>query len=216
MKKFIVYEHKNKINNKRYIGITCQEPKKRWRKGKGYKNSIFRKAIDKYGWENFEHTILFENLTKDEAEQKEIELIKIYKTMNKKYGYNMCIGGNVTTGYKHSNDAKKRMSIAKKNKYNGKNNPMYGRKGILSPAYNKKLSLETKKKISNSKKGILTNYAQTLCKQINQYDLNNNFIKKWDSIANIERELNISGSLISRVCRGKRKTTKGYIFKYSE
>ena len=60
---YTVYMHKNKINGKVYIGITSQQPvKRRWRKGSCYKNcNKFYKAIQKYGWNNFEHIILFEN-----------------------------------------------------------------------------------------------------------------------------------------------------------
>ena len=52
-------------------------------------------AIKKYGWENIKHKILFEGLTKEEAEQKEIELIKQYNLTNDKYGYNIEKGGNL-------------------------------------------------------------------------------------------------------------------------
>ena len=56
-------------NNKKYIGITCQEPEKRWINGKGYKtNDYFFRAIQKYNWNNIKHEILFNNLTKKEAE----------------------------------------------------------------------------------------------------------------------------------------------------
>ena len=51
-------------------------------------------------------------------------------------------------------------------------------------------------------------------KKIDQYDINGNFIKTWESISSIEKELGILGTHISRVCKGKRKTTGGYIFKY--
>lgn len=51
-------------------------------------------------------------------------------------------------------------------------------------------------------------------KKIDQYDINGNFIKTWESISNIEKDLGILGTHISRVCKGKRKTTGGYIFKY--
>ena len=82
-KEYIVYMHKNKINNKIYIGITKQKPKNRWNYGNGYLNSgHFIKAIRKYGWNNFEHIILYEKLTLFEAEQKEIELIAKYKSNN--------------------------------------------------------------------------------------------------------------------------------------
>ena len=57
--KYYVYSHRNKINNKIYIGITKQNPTVRWGvDGKRYKDSPrFWNAIQKYGWDNFEHEI---------------------------------------------------------------------------------------------------------------------------------------------------------------
>ena len=82
-------------NGKRYFGITRTRLSARWQNGKGYKcNPYFNRAILKYGWENIEHKVLFENLTKEEAEQKEKELIAEYKTTNSKFGYNIDNGGN--------------------------------------------------------------------------------------------------------------------------
>ena len=63
-------------NNKKYIGITKQNTKYRWGHGTNYSNNKhFTNAIKKYSWENIQHKILYEHLTKEEAEQKEIELI---------------------------------------------------------------------------------------------------------------------------------------------
>ena len=60
--KYTVYMHEHRENNKRYIGITCQNPQKRWGNGKNYKpSSYFRNAIDKYGWDMFRHEILYTN-----------------------------------------------------------------------------------------------------------------------------------------------------------
>ena len=214
MKEFYVYMHVNKENGKKYIGITCQEPKKRWRNGKGYKNGSFANAINKYGWDNFEHKILYTKLNKENACKKEKELISKYHTMNSKYGYNLCEGGNVTTGYHHSKSSREKMSKLKKGMYDGKNNPMYGRKGNLSPVYGKHFTEEHKIKISEAKKGKYTNYIKSLRKKVNQYTLDGEFIKTWDSIADAERELKLKGTHISRVCRKKRKSTGGYIFTY--
>jgi len=82
---YTVYQHKNKINGKVYIGITKQAPEERWNNGKKYKSSPhFYAAIQKYGWDNFEHNILFQNLTKEEACQKEQKLIQKLSEMAKK------------------------------------------------------------------------------------------------------------------------------------
>lgn len=216
MKEFIVYMHENKINHKKYIGITCQKPTQRWRGGKGYKIGLFKKAIDKYGWNNFNHIVLYEHLTKEDACLKEQELIKQYNTMDNNYGYNLCEGGNLTLGYHHTKDSKLKMSKSKKGMYDGKNNPMYGRSGILAPMYGKHLTEEHKRKISEAKKGKANYHTKTLYKKVDQYDLDGNYIKTWESISSIEKELDIKGTHISRVCRGKRKTTGGYIFKYHQ
>lgn len=93
--------HKNKYNNKKYIGITGGIPEYRWSKGNGYKhNSHFYFAIKKYGWNKFEHIILDSNLTKREAEQREIAIIAYYNTTNHEKGYNIAIGGGIVSNKK--------------------------------------------------------------------------------------------------------------------
>ena len=91
--KYCVYKH-TAPNGKVYIGITCQNPLRRWNNGKGYaENSYFSNAIVKYGWDNIKHEILFDNLTKEEACQKEIDLIAEHKSNIADYGYNISSGG---------------------------------------------------------------------------------------------------------------------------
>lgn len=48
----------------------------------------------------------------------------------------------------------------------------------------------------------------------NQYDLEWNFIKTWDSWADIQRELWIHRGDISKCCKWKLKTAWGFIWKY--
>ena len=85
--KYIVYCHINKINNKKYIGQTCRSLETRSGKnGRYYKNCIaFYNAIKKYGWDNFEHKVLFENLSKDSADRIEKILIQTFRTQNPDY-----------------------------------------------------------------------------------------------------------------------------------
>lgn len=111
-KKFCVYMHKFP-NGKMYIGITSKVPEKRWQNGTGYdKNhqSVMYNAIQKYGWENVEHKILFDNLSEKEAKEKEIELIKKYNTFihfENSNGYNMTLGGEGNLGHKATEKVKK-------------------------------------------------------------------------------------------------------------
>jgi hypothetical protein len=106
-KKFCVYEHVFP-NGKRYIGITSKSPKARWENGAGYdkeRQPVIYNAIQKYGWNNIEHNILFVDLTEEEAKIKEKELIKQYHTYiydEKPMGYNMTLGGEGTLGHKGS------------------------------------------------------------------------------------------------------------------
>ena len=94
IKSYTVYMHVSP-NNKKYIGITSTNVKKRWgSNGINYKNNDhFYRAISKYGWNNFQHIILFENLDYQQAKIKEIELIEKYNTFNFEFGYNKSLGG---------------------------------------------------------------------------------------------------------------------------
>ena len=105
---FTVYKHTSP-NRKVYIGITMQNPIRRWNNGLGYShNEHFHRAIVKYGWDNFRHEILYSGLTKEEAEQMEIELIAEYKSNDPEYGYNIQSGGNHSG--KHSDETRKKFS----------------------------------------------------------------------------------------------------------
>lgn len=90
--KFVVYMHRNLINGKVYIGQTCNLAE-RWRgNGKNYFNSIkFYNAIKKYGWNNFSHEVLYDNLNQEAADILEKKLIEEYNSIED--GYNLKEGG---------------------------------------------------------------------------------------------------------------------------
>lgn len=139
-KKFVVYCHENMINNKKYIGITCQTLEQRFRKGEGYKNSPhFYSAIKKYGWENFSHTVIYEDLSESEAKEKEIGLISEFNTRNPDRGYNMTPGGEGYSG--------------EDNPWFGKHHTLENRKKMSVQRKGKKFSEEHRKKISDALKG---------------------------------------------------------------
>lgn len=90
---YTVYMHTNIVNGKKYIGITCQKPERRWQNGYGYIKTYFGNAIIKYGWDNFEHEIIADGLSKETACQMEIALIRLFRTNEREYGYNISDGG---------------------------------------------------------------------------------------------------------------------------
>ena len=149
MSEYKVYMHTNKVNGKKYIGITCQKGCRRWRHdGYGYKGSCyFYSAIQKYGWANFETVILEAGLSKEEAEKREIELIKLHKTTNKAKGYNITSGGNIIGN--HTEETRKIMSEKAKKR------PVDYTKIRKMQEINKgrKLTQEQRKNMSEQRKG---------------------------------------------------------------
>lgn len=104
-------------NGKVYIGITNQEPKRRWSNGAGYyRQKLFNNAIEKYGWKNIKHEILFVGLTKEQAEQKEIELIALYKSNQIEYRYNLTKGGATHESVSQATKEKMRLNNSKNKK----------------------------------------------------------------------------------------------------
>ena len=96
-KSYCIYMHINVHNHKVYIGQTCLNPNDRWRKGRGYKHCPrFYEAIQKHGWDAFDHLILHEGLTKEQADSYEQYYIERYNSGNEQYGYNCRGSGHYT------------------------------------------------------------------------------------------------------------------------
>lgn len=101
-----------------YVGITSQKPERRWGgNGCKYNKSVFRNAINKYGWNNFLHEVVFQGLSKDDATYLESLLIKCFNTKIPN-GYNMTDGGEGASGYEIPDDVKAKMSTAVKARWN--------------------------------------------------------------------------------------------------
>lgn len=90
-----LYCHTNLINGKLYFGITSTSLERRYQTSKGYKGCpLFHRAIKKYGWENFKHEIIYDGLTKEEAEEAEQIYIAFFRTQDHNIGYNVQSGGS--------------------------------------------------------------------------------------------------------------------------
>lgn len=129
---YVVYLHVSP-SNKTYIGITKQSVTRRWQNGYAYRNNPhFFNAIQKYGWDAFEHRILYKNMSIEQAKEIEIKLIAFFKSNDHNFGYNQSTGGEGAAGRIFSQDTIQRMSDAHKGK---------------------KLSLEQREKIGRSNIG---------------------------------------------------------------
>lgn len=105
---FTVYQHRNLRNGKSYIGMTSQNPKKRWKSGKGYKNnSKMWSDIQNSDWNtDWEHNILGKFEDKQEALNVEEMFIWLFDSTND--GYNISSYGN--GHYERTEEQKRKIS----------------------------------------------------------------------------------------------------------
>ena len=218
--------------DKYYVGITNQKNiTGRWKSGDGYKTQPFYRAIQKYGWDNFEHEIIAENLTEDEAKNFEIFLIKELGSKGK-YGYNMTFGGDGVTGVDrcgeknsfygkmHTEETKEKMSKSRAGKYTGETNSFYG----------KKHTDDCKIKMSLLRKDFFKNNPEKICvnkpskeqiqeikkrhsKPVLKFSEKMELIEEFDSLADAER-IGYRSASIRDACIGKKETYKGFIWRY--
>lgn len=212
---YTIYCHKNLINGKIYIGQTGMIPyTRRWQghgvSGSPYKNCPhFEKAIIKYGWKNFEHFILKDNLTLEEANKYEELLIALYDSTNPDIGYNVAKGGDNHT---HSEETRKKISEHHAD-FSGENHPMWGKhhseetkEKIKQAHLGKKVSEETKKKISEATKGSNNPMAKSvLCIETGQI---------FSTAKEAAEFVGVDKSTLCKAARGVSKTCKGYHWEY--
>jgi group I intron endonuclease len=186
-----------------------------------------QRAYNKYGVNCFEHEII------EVCDVGELILREqFYMDKHGSYtnGYNCTpIAGSTMLGRTHTDETKKKMSEAslgvKKTKEARKNMSIASKKRtekgpimIYSDERNKKisdalmgrkLSDEHRKKISENRKGVGF-------KSIVQYTKDGTFVKIWDSVTECSLVLGLDNSSVSKVLKGKLKTTGNYKFKYYE
>ena len=205
-----------------YIGQThFKNVKIRWNSGKNYKTSRrFYNAIQKYGWNSFEHTILETNIkTRAEANKLEKYYIKFYNTIEN--GYNISSGGddhtynakeiyqldenkNILAKFSSLLAAEDATGIQSKNIYRvctGKNKSVGGYYWCYAEKYNEWTIEKSKKLIP--------------IKPIYQMTLDGKIIAKFNSMSEAIKILNFkSCSKISMCCNKKRKTAYGFRWRY--
>lgn len=205
-KKWCVYMHTNKINNKVYIGQTCQNPpERRWGvSGWGYKgNKLFWRAIQKYGFDNFEHIIFANGLTKQEANKMEMLLIRFYETRDPNKGYNLTDGGEGNVGYHPSPETLEKMRIAS-------TNPSEETRRKMSEAKKGKPGNRKGVKFSDEEKIKMREQHKDAQKCVVQLNKDGTYVAEYESIREASRCTNIPRKGISRCCNHKLLTSGDY------
>lgn len=202
-------------NNKKYIGQTINEKsRKSHHKTDTIKgDTYFGKALQKYGFENFDYNVLIkfkptvdiEKLKRvlDKLEQR---YIKLYNSNNREFGYNLNKGGFGNIGYKHTEEMKEYLKTVPKTSYQIECLKL-GRNSCIK-------SEETKLKMSGS-------HNKTK-KKVEKYDLENNLLDTFNSIEDAARSIEgkvqkTKANKISACCNNYKncKTIYGYIWKFN-
>jgi group I intron endonuclease len=231
----VVYKISNIINEKVYIGCTYQSLTRRWRQhinlNTKNKNTILRKAFDKYGRENFSIHIIEVCASELQMFEREVYWINFYNSTQRSVGYNMTIGGDrgpIRFGKDHPNYGKpstnpnwneiiyrnlgKKMTEDHKQKFCMSNVGVpksTEHKNKLSESHIKfyetnKYKQESKDKISAAKRCIISK-KRTLILCLNNY-------KVYDCYQDAAKALGVSAGNIPQVANGKYAHTKGYRF----
>lgn len=210
---YYVYVHTLIQDGRKYFGITCQNPKDRWRNGQGYKGSTrFYNAILKYGWDAFDHEILHECETQQEAYGYEVYYIKKYNTQDETYGFNCHSGGPNPKRHWKSNERLSKSRKGKRISEEGLRNIREAAKKRDNSVFRKPRSEEIKKKISESHVGIsCSENAKARSKEefgvpVKCVELD----KIFPSMSDAAKYFGLSKCSISAVIKGRNKTAAGY------
>lgn len=240
---WIIYKATNKINDKLYIGQTKNKLQRRIKEHeRSLGKSVFHSAIEKYGKENFQWSVVGMCFTLEDANRLEESFIKRLKTHVSEHGYNIQLGGRNHSGYTHTEETKKQMSESRKGvpvhskehkeklreRMSGKGNPMFGKRVIHTAAAREKMSKankgkilsdSTKHKISKSRRG--TTLSDSTKQKISKHSSKSVICIETDQIFTSVKEAcsflgKSYGGQIGQVCYGKRKTAHGYTWKWLE
>lgn len=225
-------------NGKVYIGQTKQTTAQRWIRGKGYKGQLVERAIKKYGWENIEHKVLYTDLSEEEANNLEIELIAKYKSTDERYGYNISSGGKgMGQGLKHSPEHYEMLSARNRKAvdcYNRDGEYLASFKSIMAAADCVNGGFKVISACCNGAKKSAYGYVwrfkgepfnkyETASKKggvkgfpVEVFDEKGKYVGRFKNVKAASKATGIREDVIAKVCKGKLASKNGLVFFYEE
>lgn len=175
MEKGIIYEFRNVINDQYYVGQTIYPEKRYYEHSVAKGDSLFHRAINQYGFDKFEYSVVgeYEASTPYELKQilNEAEIKQIEKRNSFYEGYNVTLGGDSLCGYKMSEESKQKNRESNIRAWaEGRNKGTTGNKEfgkhISEIQTGRKLSEETKRKISS--KALERDYSYLMGHEVSE------------------------------------------------
>jgi len=221
-----IYLWVNKTTNRIYIGSSVSLSNRIRSHILGSSNKSLRKDINKYGITNFTMSILefiefkedIQELKKYVLEREQYYLDTLCKASDLnndfyKISYNKNRKADSPLGYKHSEESKKKMSIAHTNKVLSESHKQNIRLNHISkqPGF---ISATKLNGMSEKQRDVIKNMIQNNKKSILQYDNKGYFIKEWSSIIEASKELNIDSGNLSVALSKSHRTIKSFYFRY--
>lgn len=211
-----IYKITNKLNGKIYIGQAQDFYLRYYEHKKIRGNGYLQRAFKKYGFENFEFSIVEKIDDLNKINTREEYWIEFYKSYNDKIGYNICKTANTTRGRKREPSEldgirKYRQScIGEKNAFYGKHHSIESKEKISKSRVNFTHTKETKeklKRIRNEKK-----YGRKYVKVKKIHIETKEVLCVYDSISEAARQNNTTQSSISVVLNKTPRKSKGKMF----
>lgn len=235
-----IYITTNNINGMKYIGQ--KKYTSGWKKYLG-SGIYIKRAIKKHGEENFTREIIEKCKTKEEADIQEKYWIDYYDAANSSKFYNIALGGDggwVNCGKSEEEIAaiyEKRsreypqacgedamasilteeqvLEIVKRLQNNEFNSDISLDYNVSCGTIDDIRHHRTWRHLTeNIVFDDISGRKRALVKPVIQYDLDGNYIATYKSAREADKQTGIGYKLISRVCRGKRPYTHGYIFRF--
>ena len=225
MKKYYIYKATNILNGMSYIGQSVH-PEERFQQhhtDRRNKNSIFHRAIDKYGSDSFKWEILVKVDGKESANKAEKHFIERENTY-KPNGYNMTKGGDGGSMW----NVRPVVQLTKDGEYVSRYESATeaGRAGygqsVVSACCAEKIQT-CKGYIFMFESDYLANGPRKMVKRmpnrakaIIQCDREGNMIKRFPMIKDASEELGIPHNEIISCAKGRMKTAHNFIFVYED